>query len=111
MHFRKLWIFPLLFSLGCSFSACLAFAPTTMRWFILQTPGHWSIWAIALPLGWTYGSTSANVLFGIRTDCAPKLKEFALSNVTFAASLGQTLGNIVAMFLSRTVPMRFVDMK
>ena len=78
-----------------------------MTWFILDNMGHWTVWIMALPLGWVYGATSSNILFGIRSDCPPKLREFALSNVTFAAAFGQTIGNICSIFLSDTVLDRY----
>ena len=110
LHVSRLMVFPSLFSIGCVFGGLVAYAPVAMEWFILEPRGHWTIWGIALPLGWLYGATAANVLFGIRNDCRTELREFALSNVTFASALGQTMGSVVAMLVSRTVPCRYCNM-
>lgn len=111
LHITKLLVFPALFSFGCVFGGLLAYEPEMMEWFLVNSGGHWTIWGIALPLGWTYGATGSNVLFGVRNDSRDELREFALSNVTFASALGQTLGNIVAIFVSGTVPSRFASLK
>ena len=77
---------------------------------ILEIGGHWMMWIMALPLGWTYGATSSNIYFAIRNDCPQRLKEFALSNVAFASTAGQVVGNIAAIFISGTVFKRYADM-
>eukprot|EP01083_Nonionella_stella_P292934 996307_1 len=53
---------------------------------------------IAIPLGFAYGGTSANIYYAIRENVEDiKLREFALGNVRQAVTWGQILGNVLAL--------------
>eukprot|EP00488_Nonionellina_sp_1-RS-2012_P004188 TRINITY_DN9373_c0_g1_i1.p1 TRINITY_DN9373_c0_g1~~TRINITY_DN9373_c0_g1_i1.p1 ORF type:complete len:111 (-),score=17.42 TRINITY_DN9373_c0_g1_i1:270-602(-) len=110
MNIRHLFVFPSAFLFATVFGALIAYAPVLMKWIILTSGGHWVLWSIALPLGWFYGASSANILYLLRKECPIGLKEFALSNTTLAGAVGQLTGNIVAMGLAQTVPDRYEDM-
>eukprot|EP01084_Bolivina_argentea_P297936 513355_1 len=110
LQVRHLFIFPGAFLCAAVFGGLIAYAPLFMQWFILTQEGHWVLWGVALPLGWFYGASSANILYILRKECPIGLKEFALSNTTLAGAVGQLTGNLVGMGLSQTVPVRYEHM-
>lgn len=98
-HTKRLYLFPLLIAVPLVWMTIVLFGRHYVGFLMdFVEDGKWILFlGIGIPIGFLYGSTSANVFYAIRENVKPETKRaFLLSNIKQGQSFGQLSAALLA---------------